>query len=35
MEQRVIISENFEKELANAIAACEHDKVFVLTDEHT
>ena len=35
MEQRVIISENFEKELANAIAACEHDRVFVLTDEHT
>jgi 3-dehydroquinate synthase len=35
MEQRVIISKNIEEELALAIAECEHDKIFVLTDETT
>ena len=35
MKQRVIISQNIEEELAMAIAECEHDKIFVLTDENT
>lgn len=35
MEQRVIISGNLQEELAMAISECEHDKIFVLTDEHT
>ena len=35
MKQRVIISTNLESELANALAECEHDKLFVLTDETT
>lgn len=33
--QRVIISTNLEAELAAAIADCEHDRVFVLTDTTT
>ena len=35
MNQRVIISQNLEKELASAIADCEHDRIFVLTDTTT
>ena len=35
MDQRIIISKNFNKELAEAISECNHDKVFVLTDETT
>lgn len=35
MEQRVIISKHLEGELATAISECEHDKLFVLTDEVT
>ena len=35
MEQRVIISENLEEELAVAISECEHDRLFVLTDTVT
>ncbi len=35
MEQRVILSENLETELAIAISECEHDRIFVLTDEVT
>lgn len=35
MDQRVIISENLETELAIAISECEHDRIFVLTDEVT
>lgn len=35
MKQRVIISDNLEKDLAAAIAECEHDKTFVLTDTTT
>lgn len=35
MNQRVIISENIEKELEKALAKCEHDKVFILTDTTT
>ena len=35
MEQRVIISKNLKEELAAAISECEHDKIFVLTDETT
>lgn len=35
MNQRVIISENLETELAIAISECEHDRLFVLTDEVT
>ena len=35
MEQRVIISQNLQQELAIAISECEHDKIFVLTDENT
>ena len=33
MSQRVIISTNLESEIAEALAECEHDKIFVLTDE--
>ena len=35
MEQRIIISRNINEELATAISECEHDKIFVLTDENT
>ena len=35
MEQRVIISNNLQLELASAISECEHDKLFVLVDETT
>lgn len=35
MSQRVIISTNLESEIAEALAECEHDKIFVLTDENT
>jgi len=33
--QRVIISSDLEKELLSAINDCEHDRIFVLTDETT
>ncbi|WP_278788011.1 3-dehydroquinate synthase [Leyella stercorea] len=35
MQQRVIISQNIEHDLAQAIAETEHDRVFVLTDDIT
>ena len=35
MEQRVIISHNLQQELTIAISECEHDKIFVLTDDNT
>ena len=35
MSQRVIIYNNLESEIAEALAECEHDKIFVLTDETT
>ena len=35
MEQRVLISRNLKQDIALAISECEHDKVFVLTDENT
>ncbi|MBQ7422309.1 MAG: 3-dehydroquinate synthase [Prevotella sp.] len=35
MEQRVIISQNFQNELAMALSECERDHIFVLTDETT
>ena len=35
MEQRIIISGNLQSELAIALSECEHDRVFVLTDENT
>ena len=35
MEQRVFISRNLKQDIALAISECEHDKIFVLTDEHT
>ena len=35
MEQRVIISQHLEEELAVAISECEHDRIFVLTDTTT
>ncbi len=35
MNQRVIISQNLEAELANAIHDCEHDRIFILTDTTT
>lgn len=35
MEQRIIISRNFETELATALTECEHDRIFVITDETT
>ena len=35
MDQRIIISNNLERELTNALAECEHDKIFVLFDTNT
>lgn len=35
MKQKVIISENLERDLVNAIAECEHDRIFILTDMTT
>lgn len=35
MKQKVVISENLEGDLVNAISECEHDRIFVLTDETT
>lgn len=35
MDQRVIISRNLQEELAIAISECEHDRLFVLTDDTT
>ena len=35
MDQRVIISTHLESELVSALAECEHDKLFVLTDTTT
>lgn len=35
MDQRIIISRHLEEELTTAISECEHDKIFVLTDETT
>ena len=34
-KQKVILCNNLEKDLSEAILQCEHDKLFVLTDEHT
>lgn len=33
MNQKVIVSGNLERDLVNAIAECEHDKIFILTDQ--
>ena len=35
MKQKVVISGNLERDLVNAISECEHDRIFVLTDETT
>lgn len=35
MEQRVIISQNLQNDLAMALTECERDRIFVLTDETT
>ncbi|TXJ61887.1 3-dehydroquinate synthase [Prevotella brunnea] len=35
MNQKIIIPHNFKESLAEAIAECEHDRIFVLTDEKT
>ena len=35
MEQRIVISENLQKDIAIAISECEHDRLFVLVDETT
>lgn len=35
MEQRIIISKSLKSELATAISECEHDGIFILTDETT
>ena len=35
MKQKVVISGNLERNLVNAISECEHDRIFVLTDETT
>ena len=35
MNQKVIISKNIKEELAIALSECEHDRLFVLTDETT
>ncbi|MBQ8674005.1 MAG: 3-dehydroquinate synthase [Bacteroides sp.] len=34
-KQEVILCEGLEKSLAQAIERCEHDRIFILTDEHT
>ena len=34
-KQEVIISENLEQSLKQAIAQCPHDRLFILTDETT
>ena len=33
--QKVVIAENLEQALANAISECEHDRIFLLADENT
>ena len=33
--QKVIIAENLEHSLTNAVNECEHDKIFILADETT
>ena len=35
MKQKVVILGNLERDLVNAISECEHDRIFVLTDETT
>lgn len=35
MKQKVVISGNLERDLVNAISECDHDRIFVLTDETT
>ena len=35
MKQRVILSQNLATDLALAISECEHEQLFVLTDETT
>lgn len=35
MKQKVVISGNLKRDLVNAISECEHDRIFVLTDETT
>ena len=35
MKQKVVISGNLERDLVNAISECEHDRIFVLTDDTT
>ena len=35
MKQKVVISGNLERDLVSAIPECEHDRIFVLTDETT
>ena len=35
MKQKVILSQNLRNELATAISECEHDRIFILTDETT
>lgn len=35
MKQRIILSKDIENEIAEAISECRHDRLFVLTDEHT
>ena len=35
MKQTIIISHNLEHDIANAVAECEHDRIFVLTDRNT
>ena len=35
MNQKVFVSGNLERDLVNDIAECEHDKIFILTDQTT
>lgn len=35
MKQKVIISGNLERDIVNAIAECEHDRIFILVDDTT
>ncbi len=35
MEQRIIISQNIKKDIEKAVAACEHDRTYIIADETT
>lgn len=35
MEQRIILTRHLSQDLAIAISECEHDRIFILTDDIT